>query len=199
MANLITQIVKYILIIMIAYCAFSLFFNNRVDTQYFSVVLSDGWATSKDVTTQDGVLTGSFYNKRTKTRVDIHVQPNGIRAELNNLTNSLIDLGNKIVNSEFKQDDEVQAQGYRYVTYKDGDNAGIVLKTQNKNVQVLINVYGPKHADGVDFVNTFFNTDKTLFPKFVDPSVPVNRFNYILWIRTLKTWIHSSLNPAYWF
>lgn len=199
MADLLTSIIKYLLIILIAYCSFSLFFNNRVDTQYFSVVLSDGWTTSNAVTNKDGVVTGSFYNKRTKTRVDIQIQPNGLRAELNNLTNSLLDLGNKLVNSDFEQNAEVQSQGYRYSTYKNGEISGIILKTQNKTNQVLINVYGPKHADGVDFVNTFFNTDKSLFPEFVDPSVPVNNFNYVLWIRTLKTWIHAYLNPSYWF
>lgn len=193
MADLLKSIIKFVLLITIAYCSFSIFFSNRVDTQYFSVVLSDGWTVSKTVTSEDGVVQGSFYNKRTKTYVDLKIQPNSLQTEWDNFTSSLIEMGNKLLNSDLEQSDFTEAPGYTYATFHNGEIKGIIFKTKNTFAQCVINVYGPKHADGIDFVNTFFKTDETLFPHFIDPTVPVNNFNYVLWIRTLKTWIHARL------
>lgn len=199
MSDLIRSIVKYTLLIIIAYTAFSLMFSNRVTNQYFSVVLSDGWAVGTPITDKDNVVSGSFINKRTKTTVTLKIQPSGINAELDNLGETLSDLTNQIFNSDLDKSKLIQAEGYKYSTYKDSEGAGIVLKTTDNKTQAVINVYGPAHADGVDFVNTFFNKNEALFPHFVDPSVPENSFNYILWIRTFKTWIHAYLSPSNWF
>lgn len=174
-------------------------FSNRVTNQYFSVVLSDGWAVGTPITDKDNVVSGSFINKRTKTTVTLKIQPSGINAELDNLGETLSDLTNQIFNSDLDKSKLIQAEGYKYSTYKDSEGAGIVLKTTDNKTQAVINVYGPAHADGVDFVNTFFNKNEALFPHFVDPSVPENSFNYILWIRTFKTWIHAYLSPSNWF
>lgn len=199
MANLLTSFVKYFLLILFAYCTFSIFFSNRVNTQYFSVVLSDGWAVSKAVEEKDGTVSGAFYNKRTQTVVAVTIIPNGFEADLFNLSNSLMEFGSRLINPNLERSEFKNAQGYEYANYKDGEIKGIIFKTSNNYAQTMINIYGTSHGDGVDFVNTFFNTDTTLFPEFVDPSLPPNRFNYIMLLRQFKTWIHSQLNPTEWF
>lgn len=198
MAQMITNIIKFFLVILIAYLAFSLTFANRVTTPYFSVVISDGWEVSKPVTTEDEKLTASFTNKRTKTVVDVEIQPKGFKAELDNLGNALTMLGNQLLN-DVDQSSFKLAQGYEYATFKGKGVAGITFITKNDDTQAVINVYGPEHGDGVDFVNTFFKKDETLFPEFVDPTVPPNALNYILLLRQAKTWVHANLTPSEWF
>lgn len=199
MAQLLSSIFKFVLIILIAYTAFSLIFSNRVTTPYFSVILSDGWALSKPINIEQDKISGSFINKRTKTVVNLRIQNNGISAELENFSDALSSLSDQLLDSNRTQSSFKNANGYTYSNFKDANGTGIILKTKNNNMQATIQIYGPEHGDGVDFVNTFFEKDESLFPHFVDPTVPENSFNYVLILRTLKTWVHEYLSPAAWF
>lgn len=200
MANLLTSIVKYFLLILIAYCAFSIVFSNRVDTSYFSVVLSDGWTVSKPVAVdEDGTLTSTFYNKRTQTYVAVTVMQKGLGTDIYNLTSSILDFGSSILNPDIERSEFKIGNGFEYSNFKEGDVKGVVFKTSNETTQAMVNIYGTSYGDGVDFVNTFFKDDPKLFPELNDPTLPPNNFNYVLMLRKFKTWIHSSLNPTEWF
>lgn len=192
-------LIKYILLICIGYLVFSLVFTKRIDTPYFSVIMSDGWTTAHEVKSDDSGVQAVFANKRTGTIVEVTVTSDSLSGQFANLKNTFQQIGAALTDPDLETDSLINAGDYSYVTYRKNGEKGIYYTSKDGATVAVINIHGPEHGDGTDLVNTFFNKNQKLFPVFADPSSPSGGMNYILWIRKIKTAIHEYVNPKEWF
>lgn len=186
------KLITYLIIVVVGYAAFSMFFAQRIDTRFYSVVLSDGWELAKPIDVNGSTDTAVYVNKRTQTKVTVVASQKGIGTAISNAVSGIFQYGASLIDNKYQ---EKQGNGFTYFNITSDKNPGVVFKAGNDKSQVVIEISGPAYGDGIDFVNTFFKTDKTLFPKFSDPNAPGNSFNYVYFLRLFKTFVHEYISP----
>lgn len=169
-----------------------MFFSKRVDTSFYSVVLSDGWELSKPIEGNSNNEKAVFINKRTNTIVTVVAAKKGLGTAISNAVSGIFQYGASLIDSKYQ---EKKGNGFTYFNFTTNNNPAVVFKAENQNSQVVIEISGQAYADGINFVNTFFKTDKTLFPKFSDPNAPGSGFDYVYYLRLFKTFVNEHLNP----